>query len=105
MATVNSKDCTIVHDGSVIQKLTRPKWDDLEPRKAAQFARNYQQTNNRERYARTKTNQHGCRLWTLVLIYAITIREVEAKHPDRCRAFVDAEAKRLIQAREAEYVQ
>lgn len=91
-------------DGTKVAKLQRAVWTDEEHRTAARCARNYRESVNPRQYAMRKARQHGFRLWTLAMIYAQTIKEVEARNPDRCIAFVDGEAKKLIQQREATYV-
>jgi hypothetical protein len=91
-------------DGTKVAKLQRAVWTDGEHRTAARCARNYRESVNPRQYQMRKARQYGLRLWCLISIYAQTIKEVEGRNPDRCIAFVDGEAKRLIQQSEATYV-
>lgn len=67
-------------------------------RKAAQLAYNYRQSTNRRNYASTAKRRYGAEVWALAQRLLAMIEEVEAEMPDRCRAAVETEAVRRLEA-------
>ena len=67
-------------------------------RKAAQTAYNYRDSPDREAYARRAIRKHGQKFWTLAMSLLAKIEEVEAEQPDACRAAIEAEAVRRLEA-------
>ena len=63
---------------------------------ARSIARNAALSVDRAAYMKRKARQHGFAVVALAERYAVAIAQAEAANPDRCRAFIDDEAERIV---------